>query len=103
VRQVNAGTSIAFTEQLAAAGAQPSAGSAGDYGNALAETVIGLYKTELINPRGPWRTAGQVESATLHYVDWLNHRRLFQTCGDIPPAEPETAYHRQNAGLAEAG
>jgi putative transposase len=65
--------------------------------------VIGLYKTELIKPRGPWRTAEQVEIATLHYVEWFNHRRLFETCGDIPPAELETAYYRQNAGLAEAG
>src|SRR5213075_2264171 len=63
-------TSIAFTGRLAAAGAQPSVGSVGDaYDNALAETVIGLYKTELIQPHGPWRTAGQVEAATLHYVD----------------------------------
>jgi putative transposase len=97
-------TSIAFTERLAAAGAQPSVGSVGDaYDNALAETVIGLYKTELIQPRGPWRTAEQVEIATLHYVDWFNHQRLFEACGDIPPAELENAYHRQNASLAEAG
>jgi putative transposase len=97
-------TSIAFTERLAAAGAQPSVGSVGDaYDNALAESVIGLYKTELIKPRGPWRTAEQVEIATLHYVDWFNRQRLFEACGDIPPAELEAAYYRQNAGLAEAG
>jgi putative transposase len=97
-------TSIAFTERLAAAGAQPSVGTVGDaYDNALAENVIGLYKTELIKPQGPWRTADQVELATLDYVDWFNHRRLFETCGDIPPAELETAYYRQNTGLAEAG
>ena len=97
-------TSITFTERLAAAGAQPSVGSVGDaYDNALAETVIGLYKTELIKPRGPWRTAEQVETATLHYVDWYNHRRIFEACGDIPPAELETAHYRQNTGLAEAG
>jgi putative transposase len=97
-------TSIAFTERLAAAGAQPSVGTVGDaYDNALAETVIGLYKTELIKPRAPWRTPEQVEVATLHYVDWFNHQRLFETCGDIPPAELETAYYRQNASLAEAG
>ena len=97
-------TSIAFTERLAAAGAQPSVGTVGDaYDNALAESVIGLYKTELIKPRGPWRTADQVELATLDYVDWYNHRRLFETCGDIPPAELETAYYRQNTSLAEAG
>ena len=97
-------TSIAFTERLAAAGAQPSVGSVGDaYDNALAETVIGLYKTELIKPRGPWRTAEQVEAATLHYIDWFNRQRLFEACGDIPPAELEAAHYRQNAGLAEAG
>jgi putative transposase len=97
-------TSIAFTERLAAAGAQPSVGSVGDaYDNALAESVIGLYKTELIKPRGPWRTAEQVEIATLHYVDWFNRHRLFEACGDIPPAELEAAYYRQNTGLAEAG
>jgi putative transposase len=97
-------TSIAFTERLAAAGAQPSVGSVGDaYDNALAETVIGLYKTELIKPRGPWRTCEQVEIATLHYVDWFNRQRLFEACGDIPPTELETAYYRQNTSLAEAG
>jgi putative transposase len=97
-------TSIAFTERLAAAGVQPSVGSVGDaYDNALAESVIGLYKTELIKPRGPWRTAEQVEIATLHYVDWFNRQRLFEACGDIPPAELEAAYYRQNAALAEAG
>jgi putative transposase len=96
-------TSLAFTERLAAAGAQPSAGSVGDaYDNALAESVIGLYKTELIKPRGPWRTCEQVELATLHYVDWFNHQRLFEACGDIPPAELEAAYYRQNTGLPEA-
>ena len=97
-------TSIAFTERLAAAGAQPSVGTVGDaYDNALAESVIGLFKTELISPRGPWRTAEQVELATLDYVDWYNHQRLLETCGDIPPAELETAYYRQNTSLAEAG
>jgi len=79
-------------------------GSVGDaYDNALAESVIGLYKTELIKWRGPWRTAEQVELATLDYVDWFNHHRLLQTCADIPPAELETAYYRQNTSLAEAG
>jgi putative transposase len=97
-------TSIAFTERLAAAGAQPSVGTVGDaYDNALAESVIGLYKTELIKPQGPWRTAEQVELATLHYVDWFNRQRLFEACGDIPPAELEAAYYRQNTSLAEAG
>jgi putative transposase len=96
-------TSIAFTERLAAAGVSASVGTVGDaYDNALAESVIGLYKTELIKPAGPWRTAGQVELATLSYVDWFNHRRLYETCGDIPPAELEDTYYRQNAGLIEA-
>ena len=81
-------TSIAFTERLAAAGVSGSVGTVGDAcDNALAESVIGLFKTELIKPRGPWRTAGQVELATLEYVDWFNHRRLYEACGDVPPAE----------------
>lgn len=97
-------TSIAFTERLAEAGIDPSVGSVGDtHDNALAETVIGLFKTELIKPRGPWRTVEQVEIATLKYVDWFNHRRLFEACGDIPPAELEQAHYRQQAALAEAG
>jgi putative transposase len=83
-------TSIAFTERLAAAGAHPSVGSVGDaYDNALAETVIGLYKTELIKPHGPWRTCEQVEAATLHYVDQpgcarLPRRRYRPGCGGWP-------------------
>jgi putative transposase len=89
---------------LSAAGAQPSVGSVGDaYDNALAESVIGLYKTELIKPHGPWRTCEQVELATLRYVDWFNRQRLFEACGDMPPAELEAACHRQNPDLAEAG
>jgi putative transposase len=90
-------TSIAFTERVAEAGAAPSVGSVGDaYDNALAESTIGLFKTELIKPRGPWRTVEQVEIATLEYVDWFNHRRLHSTCGDIPPAELEAAHYRQH-------
>jgi putative transposase len=97
-------TSVAFTERLAAAGVSGSVGTVGDaYDNALAESVIGLFKTELIKPRGPWRTAEQVEIATLEYVDWFNHRRLYQACGDIPPAELEAAYYSQNTALTEAG
>jgi putative transposase len=96
-------TSIALTERLAAAGATPSVGTVGDaYDNALAESVIGLYKTELIKPRGPWRTAEQVELATLEYVDWFNHRRLYESCGDVPPAELEEAYYSHNSPLTEA-
>jgi putative transposase len=97
-------TSIAFTDRLADAGISASVGTVGDaYDNALAESVNGLFKTELIKPRGPWRTAEQVEIATLEYVDWYNHRRLYEACGDIPPAELEAAYYSQNAALAEAG
>ena len=97
-------TSIAYTERLAQAGIDPSVGTVGDaYDNALAETVIGLFKTELIKPRGPWRTVEQVEIATLEYVDWFNHRRLLEVCDDIPPAELEAAHYRQQAALAKAG
>jgi putative transposase len=97
-------TSIAFTERLAEAGIDPSVGSVGDaYDSALAESVIGLYKTELIRPGGPWHTVEQVEIATLDYVDWFNHRRLYEACGDIPPAELEAAHYRHHAVLAEAG
>jgi putative transposase len=96
-------TSIAFTERLAQAGAAPSVGSVGDaYDNALAESVIGLFKTELIKPHGPWRTVEQVEIATLEYIDWFNHRRLFEACGDIPPAELEAAHYRQHTAPTAA-
>ena len=97
-------TSIAFTERLAAAGVSASVGTVGDaYDNALAESVIGLFKTELIKPHGPWRTAGEVGIATLGYVDWFNHQRLYEACGDIPPAELEASYYSRKADLAEAG
>jgi putative transposase len=90
-------TAIAFTERLAEAGAAPSVGSIGDaYDNALAESTIGLFKTELIKPRAPWRMVEQVEIATLEWVDWFNHRRLHSTCGDIPPAELEAAHYRHH-------
>ena len=78
--------SIRYTKRLAEAGIEPSVGSVGaSYDNALAETIIGLYKTELIRQRGPWRTIDDVEYATLKWVDWFNHRRLFQPIGDVPP------------------
>ena len=87
-------TSIRFTERLAEAGIQPSVGAVGSsYDNALAETINGLYKTELIKPRKPWRTIEEVELATAEWVDWFNHRRLYEYCGDIPPVELETAYY----------
>ena len=90
-------TSIAFTERLADIGVTPSIGTVGDaYDNALAETVIGLYKAELINLNRPWKTADQLEIATLHYVDWFNNRRLYEENGDLPPVELEHAYYRQH-------
>jgi putative transposase len=89
-------TSIAFSERLAEHGIQPSVGAVGSsFDNALAETINGLYKTELIKPRGPWRTVDHVELATAEWVDWFNHRRLYQYCGDIPPVEMEAAYYAQ--------
>jgi Transposase and inactivated derivatives len=90
--------SIRYTERLAEAGAVTSVGSRGDsYDNALAESVIGLYKTELIRKRGPWKNLDSVEYATLEWVDWFNHRRLFEPIGNIPPAELEEAYYAQAA------
>jgi putative transposase len=88
--------SIRYTERLAEAGAVTSVGSRGDsYDNALAETIIGLYKTELIRRRGPWKGIDQVEYATLEWVDWFNHRRLLEPIGDVPPAEFEAAFRRE--------
>ena len=79
--------SIRYTNRLSEAGIEPSVGSVGDsYDNALAESVIGLYKTELIHKRAPWKDLDQVEYATLEYVDWFNHRRLLEPIGHIPPA-----------------
>jgi len=90
--------SIKYTERLAEAGIEPSVGSVGDsYDNALAETINGLYKAEVIHRRGPWRTFEAVEFATLEWVDWFNNRRLLEPIGNIPPAEAETAYHAQLA------
>jgi transposase InsO family protein len=86
--------SIKYTERLAKAGVEPSVGSVGDsYDNALAETINGLYKTELIHRRGPWRSLEAVEFATLEWVDWFNNRRLLQPIGNIPPAEAEACYY----------
>jgi putative transposase len=86
--------SIRYSERLAAdAGIEPSVGSVVDsYDNALAETINGLYKAEVIHRRGPWRTAEAVEFATLEWVDWFNHRRLLEPIGNIPPAEAEERY-----------
>lgn len=95
--------SIRYTERLAGAGIETSVGSVGDsYDNALAETIIGLYKTEVIYHRGPWRNIEAVEYATLEWVDWFNHRRLLESIGNVPPAELELAYHRQQQESAMA-
>lgn len=75
-------------------GIEPSVGSVGDsYDNALAETINGLFKAEVIRRRGPWRTREAVELATLEWVDWFNHRRLLEPIGNVPPAEAEARYH----------
>jgi putative transposase len=86
--------SIRYTERLTEAGIEPSVGSVGDsYDNALAEAVIGLFKTEVIHRRGPWRSFEAVEYATLEWVDWFNHRRLLEPIGNVPPAEAEARYY----------
>jgi putative transposase len=88
--------SIKYTERLAAAGIEPSVGSVGDsYDNALAETINGLYKAEVIHRRGPWRSFEAVEFATLEWVDWFNNRHLLEPIGNLPPAEAEAAYYAQ--------
>jgi transposase InsO family protein len=90
--------SIRYTERLAAAGIEPSVGSVGDsYDNALAETINGLYKAELIHRRGPWRCLEAVEFATLGWVDWFNNRRLLEPIGNVPPAEAEARYYAELA------
>jgi transposase InsO family protein len=91
-------TSIRYTERLAAAGRERSVGSVGDsYDNALAETINGLYKTEVIRHSGPWRNIDDVEYATLNWVDWFNNRRLLEPLGYVPPAEFEAAYYQQQS------
>ncbi|MDX1430179.1 MAG: IS3 family transposase, partial [Rhodothermales bacterium] len=87
--------SIRYTERLAEAGIDTSVGSVGDsYDNAMAETIIGLYKTEEIRPKAPWRSIEDVEFATASWVEWFNNRRLFTPIGDIPPVEYEEMYYR---------
>jgi transposase InsO family protein len=94
--------SIRYTERLAEAGIEPSVGSRGDsYDNALAETINGLYKTELIHRRAPWKTKESLELATLQWVHWFNHQRLLESIGYIPPAEAEANYWRQLAEQSE--
>ena len=95
--------SIRYSARLVEAGIEASVRSVGDaYDNALAETIIGLYKTEVIRARGPWRTPDAVEYATLEWVDWFNHRRLLKSIGYVPPAEYEREYHRLNEAQAMA-
>jgi putative transposase len=95
--------SIRYTERLAQAGIEPSVGSVGDsYDNALAETINGLYKAELIWPNGPWRSIEEVEFATLEWVDWFNHRRLLEPIGNIPPAEFEALYDQSQRESTKA-
>jgi transposase InsO family protein len=95
--------SIRYSERLTEAGAQPSVGSVGDsYDNALAESIIGLYKTEVIHRRGPWRNLEAVEYATLEWVDWFNHRRLLEPIGNVPPAEFEASYYHSTGQLLMA-
>ncbi|WP_343839197.1 IS3 family transposase [Castellaniella ginsengisoli] len=90
--------SIRYSDRLSEAGINPSVGSTGSaYDNALAETINGLYKTEVIHRRAPWKTKAAVELATLEWVSWFNHQRLLESIGDIPPAEAEARYYRQLA------
>jgi putative transposase len=97
--------SVRYTERLAEADASVSVGRKGDsYDNALAETVNGLYKAELVQRHGPWRSLDELELATLEYVDWFNYRRLHSACRDRPPAEYEAlSYDQHNVPVAPAG
>lgn len=95
--------SIRYSNHLANAGVQPSVGHVGSsYDNALAETVIGLFRTELIHPNGPWQDLREVEFATLDWISWFNHRRLLEPIGDIPPAEAEAIFYDTITELAQA-
>jgi len=95
--------SIRYTERLTEIGVEPSVGTVGDsYDNAMAESVIGLFKAEMIYARGPWRSLEMVEYATLEWVDWFNNRRLLEPIGHVPPAEFEAAYYRQQSSQAMA-
>jgi len=96
--------SIRYTERLSEAGAVTSVGSRGDaFDNALAETINGLYKTEVIKKRGPWKTIEDVEFATLEWVDWFNNRRLLEPIGYIPPTEFEDMYYREQSPVEDEG
>ena len=88
---------IRYTERLAENGVVASVGSRGDsFDNAMAESIIGLFKTELVRNKGPWKSLDDLELATLEWVDWFNHRRLFHELDRIPPAEYEANHYRQN-------
>ena len=90
------GLELSYSERLAEAGITASVGSVGDsYDNALTETINGLYKTNVIRKRGPWRHVDAVEYAMLEWVDWFNNRRLLEPIGDIPPAEYEAMYYQE--------
>jgi putative transposase len=93
--------SLRYTDRLAEMGVAPSVGSVGDsYDKAMAESIIGLYKTEVIRRRGPWRNLDEVEYATLEWIDWFNNRRLLGPIGDIPPVELEQHYYASQQGAA---
>lgn len=95
--------SIRYTERLAEAGVVPSVGSVGDsYDNALAETIVGLYKAEVIHRRGPWRSFEAVEYASLEWIDWFNNRRLLEPIGNVPPAEAEAQWWADREQVAIA-
>ena len=95
--------SIRYTDRLKEVGIEPSVGSVGDsYDNALAETIFGLFKTEVIRRNGPWRNIEEVEFATLEWVDWFNNRRLLEPIGDIPPVEFEAMYYARQTSQATA-
>jgi putative transposase len=92
-------TSVRFTDRLLEEDIDPSIGVVGDaHDNSLAESINGLYKTELIKPRRPWRNAAQVSAETATYIDWFNNRRLYEYCGDMPPAKLEEIYYGNNPG-----
>jgi putative transposase len=97
-------TSIAFTERLVEAGIDPSVGSVGDaYDNALAESQIGVFKSELVHPHGPWRDRDQLEAAVMEWVHWFNTERTHESIDDLTPAHAEQLHYQYRAGLAEAG
>ncbi|RHW23729.1 hypothetical protein D0Z08_28390 [Nocardioides immobilis] len=97
-------TSFAFTSRLIEAGVDGSVGSVGDaYDNALAESQIGIYKTELIRPEGPWRDVEHVELATLTWVDWFNHERTHESIDDLTPIQAEEVHYAARNGLIPTG